>query len=256
MRKLIFSLLTVMMSMGANAQTDIDFAEIFGSNGAPLDSVVKLNQGIAKVSNGVAFIADTRSADRIKDGHYTGMKVEAFKKYFKSGKGLRQYTACVNFCGAASGFVRKHVADSSAVPSSRMIQMKPTSDGKLEIMACAKKNGANIYIGVHNGSSYKNLAVLTVPNTGQDGTKIKAGSKKNAFNVLQADYKYTAGDELWLYSNAAACIYGINFTGNIDKSYVGTLSMGKAKPAKKNKNKNRTKEKEKTNTDNDNENEE
>ena len=181
------------------------------------------------VKSGVAFIGDTRTPDKITDGQMKGMQVKKSKRYFKQGVMNVQYGSYLNFRGAASGIKKDNVIDVNAVPRSRMLQLKPTSSGKLIVFAQGgKEEVKHLYIGVRNGATFKNLATLEYV---KDATV--TGKKDAPLAVQVVDYTYADGDELWIYTEGSVNLYGLQFTGKLDTAFAGSEPMAVVKAVKK-----------------------
>ena len=223
--KKIFSLLAVcLVALAANAQNDVIIEKLWGIPEEPVD----INEPMT-VKSGVAFIGDTRTPDKITDGKMKGMQVKKNKRYFKQGAMTVQYATQLNFRGAASGIKSGDVVDANAVPRSRMIQVKPTSSGKLIVFAMGSKEDAKkLYIGVRNGDTFKNLAAL-------DYIKDAAvtGKKDAPLPIQVVDYTYAEGDELWVYTEGGVNLYALQFTGQIDHAFAGSEPLAVAKEVKK-----------------------
>lgn len=212
------------MALAANAQNDVIIEKLWGVPEEPVD----INEPMT-VKSGVAFIGDTRPAEKITDGKMKGMQVKKNKRFFKQGAMTVQYATQLNFRGAASGIKKDEVIDVNAVPRSRMIQVKPLSSGKLIVFAQGGKEEAKkLYIGVRNGASFKNLAAL-------DYIKDPAvtGKKDAPLPVQVVDYTYTDGDELWIYTEGGVNLFALQFTGKIDSAFAGSEPMAVVKAVKK-----------------------
>ena len=229
--KKIFSLAATLFAVAfANAQTDIDFGKMFtfenGDDGKP--QPIELTAP-STVKDGVVLIGDTRSADKITDGKYKGMRVSKSRRHFQVNGKVRQYLASMAFRRAPQGATKDHKVDVALVPRSCMLQIKPISDGKITFCGQTNKpEGNNIYVAVRNGDTFKNIAILSF-------TKDEAitGKKDAPYQPQSCDYKYTEGDELWIYSDGGVNLYGIIFTGNYDKSFAGTDPMEVVKAVRK-----------------------
>lgn len=229
MRKTFFLLAALMMTAFANAQTDIDMGKLFtfenGDNGKP--KPVELNEP-STVKDGIVFIGDTRPAEKIQEGKYKGMRVTKSRRHFVVDGKVCQYQAALAFRRAPQGVSVDHQIDVNRVPRSCMVQIKPTASGKLTFAAQTnKEEGKNLYVAVLNGTSFRPLATLSFVKSE------KTGKKDNPFETQSCDYTYTAGDELWIYSDGAVNLYAIHFGGTIDNSFTGTEPVATAKKVSK-----------------------
>ena len=219
MKRIIFLAATLFAVVFANAQTDIDFGSMFtiktGDDGKP--QPIELNAP-STAKEGIILIGDTRTADKITDGKYKGMRVSKSRRHFTVNGKVRQYQASMGFRRPPQGATKDHVVDVTLVPRSCMVQMKPTSDGKLTFCAQTNKpEGNNLYVAVRNGSTFKNIATLSFKKD-----EAIEGKKDSPYQPQSCDYKYTDGDELWIYSDGSINLYGILFTGSYDKAFAGS----------------------------------
>ena len=224
MKKQILMMAALLVAMVANAQSEVNIEKLWGVPDQPVDINAPMT-----VKSGVAFIGDTRPAEKITDGQMKGMQVKKNKRFFKQGVMNVQYGAQLNFRGAASGIKKDDVIDINAVPRSRMVQVKPTSSGTLIFFAQGgKEETKKLYIGVRNGATFKNLAAL-------DYIKDAAvtGKKDAPLAVQTVDYTYADGDELWIYTEGGVNLYAIQFTGKLDASFTGSDPMEVSKAVKK-----------------------
>ena len=225
MKKQIILLAAMMLSIAANAQTEVNIEKLWGIPDEPVDINAPMT-----VKNGVAFIGDTRSDEKkAEDPKPKGMQVKKNKRYFKQGALNVIYNTQLNFRGAASGIKKDNVVDVNAVPRSRMVQVKPLSSGQLIVFAQgSKEENKNLYIGVRNGATFKNLTAL--PYIKSD----KVTGKKDApLPVQLVDYNYTEGDELWIYTEGGVNLFAIQFTGKWDANFAGSEPMEVVKAVKK-----------------------
>ena len=224
MKKQIMMMAALLVAMVANAQSEVNIEKLWGVPEEPVDINAPMT-----VKSGVAFIGDTRTPDKITDGKYKGMQVKKSKRYFKQGAMNVQYGSYLNFRGAASGIKKDDVIDVNAVPRSRMMQVKPTSSGKLIVFAQGSKEEVKkLYIGVRNGATFRNLAAL-------DYVKNAAvtGKKDAPLPVQMVDYTYADGDELWIYTEGSVNLYALQFTGTFDTAFAGSEPMAVVKAVKK-----------------------
>lgn len=224
MKKQFILMAALLVSAFANAQSEVNIEKLWGVPEQPVD----INEPMT-VKSGVAFIGDTRTADKITDGKYKGMQVKRNKRFFKQGSATVQFATQLNFRGAASGIKKDGVVDVNAVPRSRMVQVKPLSGGQLTIYATGtKEESKNLYIGVRNGVTFKNLAALSYIKDAAVN-----GKKDAPFAVQTVDYTYSDGDELWIYTEGGVNLFGIQFTGSFDSSFAGSDAVAVAKAVKK-----------------------
>lgn len=227
MKRMIFFVAALFAVVVANAQTDIDFGSIFtienGEDGKP--KPIDLNDP-SMVKDGIVFIGDTRTPDKIEDGKYKGMRISKSRRHFTVDGKVRQYLNALAFRRAPQGAMKDHKMDLTLVPRSCMLQLKPTADGKLTFCAQTNKpEGNNLYVAVRNGVTFKNIATLSFKK--DDAI---TGKKDAPYEPQSCDYKYTEGDELWIYSDGGINLFGLQFTGTLDKTFAGSdpLEVNKA----------------------------
>jgi hypothetical protein len=213
MKKTMILMAVMMMAMTANAQKLYDMGKYF----QPSDEPVELNEA-ATVKDGLVFVGDTRPADKIQNGKYRGMRVQKSRRYFTVDGKPTEMTAALSFRRAPQGATKDHVIDPTLEPRSCMLQLKPLSDGQLTFYALTNKpEGNNIYVAVKNGESFKPLSTVKFTkfndNTGR--------SKKTPAAAQAVDYKYTEGDQLWIYSDGSVNLQALGFTGQIDETFEG-----------------------------------
>lgn len=224
MKKQIIMMAACLMAMAANAQSEVNIEKLWGVPETPVD----INEAMT-VKSGVAFIGDTRTPDKITDGQMKGMQVKKSKRYFKQGAMTVQYGTYLNFRGAASGIKKDNVVDAGAVPRSRMVQVKPTSSGKLLVFAQgSKEESKNLYIAVRNGATFKNLATLSFA---KDAAV--TGKKDAPLPVQAVDYTYADGDELWIYTEGSVYLFALQFTGQFDAAFTGSEPIAVVNAVKK-----------------------
>lgn len=220
MKKVFLFLAAFLMTSVIEAQTEINIGKMFDVQDEPVD----LNDAMT-VKNGAVFIGDTRSADKITDGKYRGMRVAKLRRYFKGEGSPVQYQNALSFRRPPQGATKDHKVDVNLVPRSCMIQLKPTSSGKLTICAQTNKpEGNNMYIAVVNGNSFKHLSTL---NYRKDDAI--TGKKDAPFAAKSVNYQYTDGDELWIYSDGSLNLFNIQFSGQFDKNFKGNNPVSLAK---------------------------
>lgn len=194
MKKFLIIAAALFSATCVSAQVEVNMEKLFTIE----DKFIDLNDANT-AKDGVAFIGDTRQPEKIQEGKYRGA-------------------------------TKDHKVDVTMVPRSCMIQLKPTSDGKLTFCALTNKpEGNNIYIAAFNGTSFRNVA--TVPVTKAEGDV--ARKKASPAEAVSCDYTYTAGDELWIYSDGSVSLHAMTFSGQIDNSFTGTDPVSAAKKVKK-----------------------
>lgn len=224
MKKQMMILAALFVAAVANAQSEVNIEKLWGITG----EAVEINDPMT-VKDGVAFIGDTRTPDKITDGKMKGMKVQKQKRFFKQGVMNVQYGNSLSFRGAPSGIKVDGEIDVNAVPRSRMVQVKPLSAGKLIIFANGTKEEVkHLYVGVRNGATFKNIATLEYIKDAN-----VTGKKDAPYAVQLVDYTYTDGDELWMYSDGSVNLFAIQFTGQLDKDFAGSEPIAVAKAVKK-----------------------
>lgn len=228
MKNLFILAVALFSATFATAQVEVNMDKIFTVE----DKYMDINDA-QTVKDGFVFVGDTRPADKIQDGKYRGMRVQLQRRFYTVGGKAVQYAQSLSFRRAPQGASKDHKVDPTLVPRSCMIQMKPVSDGKLTFCALTNKpEGNNIYVAVVNGSSFRSLAVVPVTKVEGDVSRKKASPA----NAVSCDYTYTAGDELWIYSDGSVSLHAMTFSGLIDKSFSGTDPVAAAKKiAKANK---------------------
>ena len=219
MKKMFFLAVALLMANFVNAQTDIDMGQLFtiqnGDDGKP--TPIDLNDPIT-VKEGVVFVGDTRTPDKITDGKYKGMRVNKSRRHFTVDGKVRQYQNALAFRRAPQGAMKDHKMDITLVPRSCMLQLKPTAGGKLTLMAQTNKpEGNNVYVAVRNGATFKNIATLSFKKD-----EAITGKKDAPYQPQSVDYQYAEGDELWIYSDGGINLFGIAFTGTLDKTFAGS----------------------------------
>ena len=100
-----------------------------------------------------------------------------------------------------------------------MLQLKPMSDGQLSLYGMTNKpEGNNIYVAVVNGNSFKPLA--TVKFTKFDDSTGR--SKRTPAAAQMIDYKYSEGDQIWIYCDGSVNLQALSFSGKTDETFNGT----------------------------------
>lgn len=205
----------------ATAQVEVNMEKVFTVE----DKYIDLNDA-QTVKDGVVFIGDTRPTDKIQEGKYRGMRVQKQRRFYKVDGKAVQYGHSLSFRRAPQGATKDHQVDPTLVPRSCMLQLKPASDGKLTFCALTNKpEGNNIYVAVVNSSTFRPLTTLKVTKVDGDVSRKKASPA----NTMSCDYTYTAGDELWIYSDGAVSLHALSFSGLIDKNFTGTDPIAAAK---------------------------
>lgn len=228
MKNLLLLAVALFSATFATAQVEVNMEKLFTIG----DKYIDLNDALT-VKDGIVFVGDTRPADKIQEGKYRGMRVQKQRRFFKVDGKAVQYTQSLSFRRAPQGASKDHQVEPTLVPRSCMLQFKPSSDGTLNFCALTNKpEGNNIYVAVVNGATFRPLAVIPV-------TKVEGDvSRKKAYpaDVVSCNYIYTAGDELWIYSDGSVSLHALIFTGLIDKTFTGTDPNAIAKKiAKSNK---------------------
>ncbi len=224
MKKQIFLMAALLCGVYAQAQTMVNMEQLFNVQ----DKYIDLNDA-KTVKDGVVFVGDTRTPDKIVDGKYKGMRVQKQRRYFKVGGKHIQYANALSFRRAPQGATKNHQVDVSLVPRSCMLQMKPLSDGKLTFCAQTNKvEGNKVYIAVRNDDIFKVIATL---NYQKD--EAVTGRKDAPFATQEVDYRYSEGDELWIYTDGSINLFALSFTGNIDKTFTGDDPVAVAKQVRR-----------------------
>ena len=215
LKKTILLAAAISFSAVGYAQVDLDMSKVFNVTETP----VELYEAVAKVHDGIVFIGDTRPADKIPEGKYRGMRAIKIRRTFNIDGTARQFNNALAFRRPPQGATKEHLVDVTLIPRSCMIQMKPTSNGTFNFEVYTSKAEAKLYVAVLNGTSWKNLGNLTYKNEGKKGTKA------DPLVPLTLNYKYKAGDEIWIYSDGSAYLLGMQFSGNLDTSFKGTDTL-------------------------------
>ena len=225
MKKLLIIAAALFSATCVSAQVEVNMEKLFTIE----DKFIDLNDANT-AKDGVAFIGDTRQPEKIQEGKYRGMRVQKQRRFYNVDGKAVQFSQSLSFRRAPQGATKDHKVDVTMVPRSCMIQLKPTSDGKLTFCALTNKpEGNNIYIAAFNGTSFRNVA--TVPVTKAEGDV--ARKKASPAEAVSCDYTYTAGDELWIYSDGSVSLHAMTFSGQIDNSFTGTDPVSAAKKVKK-----------------------
>jgi len=225
MKKSILLLAAFFLTATANAQVSFDMSKYF----TVPEKTIDLNEAMT-VKDGIVFIGDTRTPDKITDGKYKGMRVQKQGRYYNIGGKAVKYANSLSFRRAPQGASKDHQVDITLVPRSCMIQLKPASDGQLSFCAITNKpEGNNLYVAVVNGNTFKVIATITYAKGDED----YARKKESPAEVKTCDYTYTAGDELWIYSDGGINLHAFTFSGKIDSSFAGTDPVAVAKAVRK-----------------------
>lgn len=218
MKRMISFVAALFVAAVANAQVDIDMSNLFtiqnGEDGKP--QPIELNEP-STAKDGIIFIGDTRPKEKIEEGKDRGMRVSKSRRHFTVDGKVRQYQTALQFRRAPQGASKDHVVDVTLVPRSCMLQLKPTASGKLTLIAQTGKPENNVYVAVRNGVNFKNIATLTFKKD-----EAVTGKKDAPYQPQSCDYQYADGDELWIYSDGSVSLYGLSFTGAIDKAFTGS----------------------------------
>ena len=218
-----------MMAMNIHAQVTVDMSQYFQIP----EKTIDLNEPTT-VKDGVVFIGDTRPAEKIQDGKYKGMRVQKQGRFYSIGGKAVKYGNSLSFRRAPQGVSKDHVVDVNLVPRSCMIQLKPTSDGQFSFCAITNKDTNNLYVAVVNGTTFRPLATISYTK----GDENYAKKKDSPAEVKTCDYQYTAGDEVWIYSDGGINLHAFTFSGQTDKAFTGTDPVATSKQiAKANKKK-------------------
>lgn len=186
------------------------------------EKTADLNDAMKVLPGGVVVNGDTREPAKVAEKPQ-GMRIEAKKRAFVIDGKTQLFTSCLSTHGAAAAIKEggKVVADNC--PRSRMMQLKPLSDGKFTfaIAGTTKDNDGNrleeckLYVGVRNGDTYRSLSVIDWKQNGAKGTK------SSPLPTATVDYTYTDGDEIYVYGEANVNIFAIAFTGKLDTGFQG-----------------------------------
>lgn len=221
MKKNLILLAAMFMSAVANAQVEFDMSKYFTIPEKNID----LNEP-STVKEGVVFIGDTRTPDKIEEGKYKGMRVQKQGRYYKIGGKAVKYPVSLSFRRSPQGSTVDHVVDINRVPRSCMVQVKPVTDGQFSFCAITNKDqGNNIYVAVVNGTNFTPLATIAY----QKGDENYARKKESPAEVKTVDYKFTSGDEVWIYSDGGINLHAFSFSGKLDSSFTGSDPVATSK---------------------------
>lgn len=225
MKKNLLLLAVLFIATMSSAQVEVVMDNLFTIPEKNID----LNEP-STVKDGIVFIGDTRTPDKIEEGKYKGMRVQKQGRYYQVGGQVVKFGSSLSFRRAPQGTTVEHKVDVNRVPRSCMIQLKPASDGKLAFCAITNKDtGNNIYVAVVNGTTFTPLATIAY----QKGDETYARKKDQPADVKSVDYKYTDGDEIWIYSDGGISLHSFTFSGKTDKAFQGTDPVATAKKINK-----------------------
>lgn len=214
MKKTMILMATLLMAITANAQKLYDMSKFF----QPADEPIELNAA-STVKEGLVFVGDTRPTEKIQDGKYRGMRVQKMRRHYIIDGKSTEFPVAMSFRRTPQGATKDHLIDVTLVPRSCMLQLKPMSDGQLSFYGLTNKvEGNNIYVAIVNGNTFKHLATVKFAKY-EDST---GRSKKTPAPALTCDYKYTNGDELWIYSDGSINLHGVAFSGLVDETFGGS----------------------------------
>lgn len=220
MKRNLLLLVALFIVTALSAQVEVVMDNLFTIS----EKYIDLN-GPSTIKDGIIFIGDTRTPDKIEDGKYKGMRVQKQGRYYQIGGKAVKFGSSLSFRRAPQGSTVEHKVDVERVPRSCMIQLKPASDGKLAFCAITNKDtGNNIYVAVVNGITFTPLATIAY----QKGDENYARKKDQPAEVKSVDYKYIDGDELWIYSDGGINLHSFTFSGKIDKAFQGTAPVATA----------------------------
>ena len=230
MKRTILSLATALMALAANAQVFVA-----QDNFKQPERADDFNDAALVMKGGVVANGDTRARENIKDGKYQGMRVEAKKRAFNIGGKTQIFTCCLSTKGPAAAIKEGGVVKADNCPRSRMLQMKPLSSGTLEFAISGstkdtqgnRLNECKLYVGVRNGSTFRNLAVLDWKQGDAKGTK------SSPLPTVSCKYTYTEGDEIYIYGDNNVNIFAIDFSGKLDASFQGSDPVAVNKAVRK-----------------------
>lgn len=220
MKKIFISALICLASFSSESFAQIIFQA--DKSFAVPEKYEELNDAMKVLPGGVVVNGDTRDAARVAEKPQ-GMRIEAKKRAYVIDGKTQLFTSCLSTRGSAAAIKEGGKVGLDNCPRSRMLQLKPLSDGTFTFAIAGSTKDAQgnrleecqIYIGVRNGVNFRNLAVL---NWKQDGTK---GTKSNPYPVVSQEYKYTEGDEIYVYADSNINIFAIAFNGKLDESFQG-----------------------------------
>lgn len=220
MKKIILSTLILLATGYANIYAQIIFQ---ADKSFPVpEKTTDLNDAMKILPGGIVINGDTREAAKVAEKPQ-GVRIEAKKRTFVIDGKTQLFTSCLSTRGAAAAIKEGGEVKPDNCPRSRMMQVKPLSDGKFTfaISGSSKDSAGNrieeckLYVGVRNGDTYRNLAIL---NWKQGDAK---GTKSSPLPTVAYDYTFTAGDEIYVYSDNNVNIFAIAFTGKLDTQFQG-----------------------------------
>lgn len=240
MKKILLMTLILMASVSARMNAQIIFQ---ADKSFPVpEKTADMNDAMKVLDGGIVINGDTREPATVPGESSSvpakkpqGMRIEAKKRTFVIDGKAQQFLACLSTRGAAAAIKDGGVVKPDNCPRSRMMQLKPLSDGKFTfaISGTTKDNDGNrleeckLYVGVRNGVTYRNLAVLDWK---QNGAK---GSKASPLPTVTCDYTYTPGDEIYIYGATNVNIFAIAFTGKLDTKFQGNDPVAVNKAVRK-----------------------
>ncbi len=214
MKRSMMMIAVLLMAVVAYAQVEVNMEPLFHVT----EKYIDLNEP-STVKDGVVFVGDTRTPDKIIDGKYKGMRVQKQSRFYRVGGQVVKYSNSLLFRRAPQGATKDHRVDVTLVPRSCMLQMRPVTGGRLSFCGITNKpEGNHIYVAVVNGSSFRVIA--SVPFT--KGDEEYARKRNQPAEVKTCDYEYADGDELWIYSDGGINLHAFTFSGKIDKGFTGS----------------------------------
>jgi len=186
------------------------------------EKTADLNDATKVLPGGIVINGDTREAAKVAEKPQ-GMRIEAKKRAFVIGGKTQLFSSCLSTRGAAAAIKEGGEVKPDNCPRSRMMQVKPLSDGKFTFAISGSMKDASgnrldectLYVGVRNGNSYRNLAILDWKQGDAKGTK------SSPLPTVTCDYTFTAGDEIYIYAATNINIFAITFTGKLDPLFQG-----------------------------------
>lgn len=198
------------------------------------EKTADLNDAMKVLPGGIVINGDTREPVRVAEKPQ-GMRIEAKKRAFVIGGKTQLFTSCLSTHGAAAAIKEGGEVKPDNCPRSRMMQVKPLSDGMFTFAISGSSKDASgnrieeckLYVGVRNGDTYRNLAILDWKQGNAKGTK------SSPLPTVSLDYAHTAGDEIYIYADNNVNIFAIAFTGKTDTQFQGNDPVAVNKAVRK-----------------------
>lgn len=240
MKKILLSTIALLALAAVNIHAQSLIFQADKSLPVP-EKTADLNDAMKVLPGGIIINGDTREPARVAEKPQ-GMRIEAKKRVFSplpltggAGGGSVSFTSCLSTHGAAAAIKEGGEVKQDNCPRSRMMQVKPLTDGRFTFAISGSTKDASgnrldeckLYVGVRNGNSYRNHAILDWKQGDAKGTK------SSPLPTVTCDYTFTAGDEIYIYADNNVNIFAITFTGKIDPQFQGSDPVAVNKAVRK-----------------------